>query len=128
MFGYQDEILTEVKDQYPPYGGDPSTPSLILFNDPNVTKEEVTMELQVFTGKDDYKNVGQYYKINELTYLTNNYSHFNGNQTYWQLQSPWEGLDYFYGTNGKIFAPNQEESNNISIYVPNLQRYGSASH
>ena len=38
IFGYEDEILQQVKNAYPPFGGDPSTPSLIAFNDPNITK------------------------------------------------------------------------------------------
>jgi hypothetical protein len=41
------------------------------------------------------------------------------------LESPWDDDDYFYGTSGKSFAPNQQVIQNISIYVPNLQRYGS---
>lgn len=70
---------------------------------------------------------GQYYTINGYTYLTTNYTRFNGNETYWVLESPWDEIDYFYGTNGKSFAPDQPNSKNISIYVPNLQRYGSGS-
>ncbi len=38
MFGYLDPILDEVKHAYIPFGGDPSTPSLVAFNDPNITK------------------------------------------------------------------------------------------
>jgi hypothetical protein len=38
IFGYDDELLLEVKNMYPPFGGDPSTPSLVAFNDPNITK------------------------------------------------------------------------------------------
>jgi hypothetical protein len=51
IFGYKDEILEQVKNAYPPFGGDPSTPSLIAFNDPNITKEEATMTLEWSTGK-----------------------------------------------------------------------------
>ena len=70
---------------------------------------------------------GQYYKINGYTYLTTNYTRFNGNETYWVLEGPWADVDYFYGTSGKTFAPDQPNSKNVSIYVPNLQRYGSGS-
>lgn len=38
IFGYEDDILKQIKESYPPFGGDPSTPSLIAFNDPNITK------------------------------------------------------------------------------------------
>jgi hypothetical protein len=51
IFGYKEEILEQVKNAYPPFGGDPSTPSLIAFNDPNITKEEATMTLEWSTGK-----------------------------------------------------------------------------
>lgn len=70
---------------------------------------------------------GQYRKINGLTYLTTNYTRFNGNETYWVLESPWAEKDYFYGTSGKQFSPNQPVNKNVSIYVPNIQRYGSGS-
>lgn len=30
-----------------------------------------------------------------------------------------------YGTSAKQFAPNQFDQPNISLYVPNIQRYGS---
>lgn len=69
----------------------------------------------------------QYYKINNLTYLTTNYTRFNGNNTYWVLETPWAENDFFYGTSGKSFSPDQPNSKNVSIYVPNLQRYGSGS-
>jgi hypothetical protein len=70
---------------------------------------------------------GQHYTINGKTYLTTNYTKFNGNETYWLLDNPWQDIDYFYGTSGKQFSPDQPNSKNISIYVPNLQRYGSGS-
>lgn len=38
MFGYEDEYIKGVKEAYPPFGGDPSAPSLIAFNDLNVSK------------------------------------------------------------------------------------------
>jgi len=69
---------------------------------------------------------GQYSKINGLTYLTNNYTRFDGNKTYSVLESPWAEKDYFYGTTGKSFAPDQPNTKNASILVPNIQRYGSA--
>jgi hypothetical protein len=38
LFGYEDQFLKEVKEAYPPFGGDPSAPSIIAFGDPNVTE------------------------------------------------------------------------------------------
>lgn len=126
MFGYNDEYLLWRKNRYPPFGGDPSTPAYTAFNDLNLTKEETVLQIELHTGKDSPLMSGQYSRINGLTYLTQNFTRFNGNETYWVLESPWGEFDYFYGTNGKKFAPDQATSKNISIYVPNLQRYGSA--
>lgn len=39
LFGYEDEYIASVKNAYPPFGGDPSAPSIIAFNDLNLTKE-----------------------------------------------------------------------------------------
>jgi hypothetical protein len=55
----------------------------------------------------------------------NNYTFFNGNETVWEWRSPWAEEDYFYGTTAKIFAPNQFEANNLSLLIPQVQRYGS---
>ena len=125
MFGYDDPFLTEIKYGYPPFGGDPSAPNNVAFNDPNITKEQANLRLVFQTGKDDYKKLGQYYTINGYRYLTNEYAHFDGNKTVYEVKTPWMEDDYFYGTNAKIFSPNQPEANNISLYIPNLQRYGS---
>ena len=127
IFGYNDENLLKIKEMYPPFGGDPSVPAYVAFNDLNTTADEAVLKLEWHTGKNNSVMTGQYSKINNLTYLTNNFTYFNGNETYWQLESPWLGKDYFYGTSGKQFSPDQESSRNISIYVPNLQRYGSGS-
>ena len=45
MFGYTDPFLDDIKHNYPPFGGDPSVQSKILFNDPNITKEEASMKI-----------------------------------------------------------------------------------
>jgi hypothetical protein len=37
LFGYEDEFLAQVKNAYPPFGGDPSAPSVIAFNELNFT-------------------------------------------------------------------------------------------
>lgn len=63
--------------------------------------------------------------INGYEYLTINQSSFNGNKTRYDFVSPWIGHDYFYGTNGKFFSVDQFNNPNISIYVSNVQRYGS---
>lgn len=39
IFGYNDEYLLWRKNNYPPFGGDPSTPSFLAFNDLNITEE-----------------------------------------------------------------------------------------
>ena len=39
LFGYEDPLLASVRTQYPPFGGDPSTPSMVNFNDLNLTEE-----------------------------------------------------------------------------------------
>jgi hypothetical protein len=57
--------------------------------------------------------------------LVNNYSWFDGNKTVWEWKSPWTENDYFYGTNAKVFAPNQFEADNISILISQVQRYAS---
>jgi hypothetical protein len=77
------------------------------------------------TGLDDFRNVYQNYEISGYKYLTTNYTRFNGNRTYWEMVTPWKVNDYFYGTTAKIFAPNQFEANNLSLLIPQLQRYGS---
>lgn len=125
MFGYEDEFLRDHRTTYPPFGGDPSAQSVIAFNDLNITQQEATMRITFWTGKDDYTKTLQNYKINGLQYLATNYSRFNGNHSYTVLETPWAEKDYFYGTTAKIFSPNQWEANNISLYIPNLQRYGS---
>lgn len=79
VFGYNDEYLLSRKNKYPPFGGDPSVPAYIAFNDLNTTRDEVTLEIEMHTGKADSVLTGQYYKINGLTYLTTNYTRFNGN-------------------------------------------------
>lgn len=38
ILGYNDEYLLSRKNNYPPFGGDPSTPAYVAFNDLNVTK------------------------------------------------------------------------------------------
>lgn len=50
-----------MKNAYPPFGGDPSAPSVIAFNDLNLTEAEATQTLVFKTGKDDYRNVYQNY-------------------------------------------------------------------
>lgn len=67
----------------------------------------------------------QYYEINGLRYLANNYSWFTGNETVSAWKSPWTEDDYFYGTTAKIFAPNQFEADNMSLLITQVQRYGS---
>ena len=42
LFGYEDEYLAQVKNAYPPFGGDPSAPSVIALNDLNLTDAEST--------------------------------------------------------------------------------------
>jgi len=61
LFGYEDEFLASVKNAYPPFGGDPSAPSIIALNELNFTKEEASMSIVFKTGKDDYRNVYQNY-------------------------------------------------------------------
>jgi hypothetical protein len=39
LFGYEDEYLAKIKSDNPSFGGDPSAPSVIAFNDLNLTKE-----------------------------------------------------------------------------------------
>lgn len=39
IFGYNDEYLLERKNNYPPFGGDPSTPAYTAFNDLNLTED-----------------------------------------------------------------------------------------
>jgi hypothetical protein len=75
--------LWERKNKYPPFGGDPSISSYIAFNDVNVSREDAVTTIEWYTGKDNVANVGQYYKINGLTYMATNYTVFNGNDTYW---------------------------------------------
>ena len=79
IFGYNDESLLELKNAYPPFGGDPSIPAYIAFNDLNVSEQDATLELEWYTGKDNISLLAQYSKINGLTYLTNNVTKFNGN-------------------------------------------------
>ena len=43
----------------------------------------------------------------------------------WEWRSPWAEDDYFYGTTAKIFAPDQFEANNLSLLIPQVQRYES---
>lgn len=107
LFGYEDEYLATIKNQYAPFGGDPSAPSVIAFNDLNFTKEEATQTIVFKTGKADYRDVYQNYEINGYRYLVNNYVRFDGNKTVSEWKSPWAEKDYFYGTTAKIFAPNQ---------------------
>jgi hypothetical protein len=45
---------------YPPFGGDPSAPELLAFNEPNITEAEANAFATFKTGKDDYRNVFQY--------------------------------------------------------------------
>ena len=125
ILGYDDEFLTERKNAYPPFGGDPSIKNNIAFNDYNISKDEAVLELEWHTGKDNYSLLGSYSLINGKDYLNINNSKFNGNETYFELESPWIGKDHFYGTSGKQFSPDQASTKNVSIYVPNLQRYGS---
>jgi hypothetical protein len=107
LFGYEDEYLAQIKNTYPPFGGDPSAPSVIALNDLNLTNEESTQTIVFKTGKDDFRNVYQNYEINGYRYLVNNYTWFTGNETKFGWKSPWAEEDYFYGTTAKIFAPNQ---------------------
>ena len=58
IFGYDDEFLTERKNAYPPFGGDPSIQNNIAFNDKNISKEEAVLELEWHTGKDNYTLLG----------------------------------------------------------------------
>lgn len=98
---------------------------MIALNDPNVTESEASQTIVFLTGKDDYRNVYQNYEVNGYRYSVNNYSWFDGNKTQWGWQSPWLEEDYFYGTTAKIFAPNQFEADNLSLLIPQVQRYGS---
>jgi hypothetical protein len=125
LFGYEDEFLATVKNAYPPFGGDPSAPSVINFNDLNITEAEADQTIVFKTGKGDYRDVYQNYEINGYKYLVNKYASFNGNKTVEEWKSPWAKKDYFYGTTAKIFAPNQFEANNLSLLIPQVQRYGS---
>lgn len=79
IFGYNDDYLLWRKNNYPPFGGDPSTPAYTAFNDLNLTRDEVTLQIELHTGKDNSIMTGQYNKINGYNYLTTNYSRFNGN-------------------------------------------------
>jgi hypothetical protein len=91
LFGYQDDFLEKtVRTAYPPFGGDPSAPSQIAFNDLNLTKEEASDIFIFHTGKDDFRNVYQNYEINGHKYLVNNYSKFDGNRTSWEWKTPWD--------------------------------------
>lgn len=79
MLGYNDQYLLQRKNNYPPFGGDPSTPAWTAFNDLNLTKDEVTLEVEWYTGKNDISKVGQYHSANGLSYMATNYTKFNGN-------------------------------------------------
>lgn len=116
-----------MKNAYPPFGGDPSAPSVIAFNELNFTASETNLDVVFATGKDDYRKVYQYQEIYGYNYLVNNYTWFDGNQTKWEWRSPWAEKDYFYGTSAKIFAPYQFEANNMSLLITQVQRYGSNS-
>jgi hypothetical protein len=107
LFGYEDEFLAAIKNEYPPFGGDPSAPSVIALNDLNLTESEASTTIVFKTGKDNFRDVYQNYEINGYRYSVNNYSWFDGNTTRWAWMSPWTENDYFYGTTAKIFAPNQ---------------------
>jgi hypothetical protein len=61
LFGYEDEYLAQIKNTYPPFGGDPSAPSVIALNDLNLTETDELQTIVFKTGKDDYRNVYQNY-------------------------------------------------------------------
>lgn len=62
LFGYEDEFLANVKHTYPPFGGDPSAPSVIALNDLNLTRDSEELQTIVFkTGKGNFADVYQNY-------------------------------------------------------------------
>jgi hypothetical protein len=59
LFGYQDELISKIKNKFPAFGGDPSVSPLVYYNDANLTKEEATQTIVFKTGKDDFRNAYQ---------------------------------------------------------------------
>ena len=51
LFGYEDQFLKVIKETYPPFGGDPSAPSVIALNDLNLTQAESNQIFVFETGK-----------------------------------------------------------------------------
>jgi hypothetical protein len=126
IFGYNDGFLTYLKEDIDPCrGGDPSIPNYIHFNDENITKEEaVRNKIEMYTGKSNTSKIGFFSKLNGVDWVNFNASKWNGNETYYYLKNPWSELDYLEGTDGKQSAPNQFETDELNIYVPNVLRHG----
>lgn len=85
----------------------------------------------MFTGKNDTSLTRFYSSINGQNTITLNYSYWNGKEVVKALRSPWAEEDHFIGTDAVMCSPGikvGDPNMNLSIYITDLYRYGSAKY
>ncbi|EGR32021.1 hypothetical protein IMG5_098570 [Ichthyophthirius multifiliis] len=124
LFGYEDPFLINLKYQNPQQGGDPSISLIVNYNDLNMSDPTQAQKQGMYTGKENIKQVRQYYQINQFPYVTINKQIFDGFQVSNQLVSPWDENIQIQGTDAGANEPDLDEDSNLNIFINTLYQGG----
>lgn len=110
-------------------GGDPSIDPVIMFNEPNITKEEAKYDKWVmYSGYGDPKKTRIYYSIDGKRTITYNNTFYDGEKIRWEMISPWEGDIMIKGSDGFSVPPNLESSDLPEIYIKSIARFSPIAY
>lgn len=134
LFGFEDDLLRQLRDTDPAQGGDPSLSIIVGINEHNTTEAESVLYPQsVHTGigKDQLNRTRAYKTANGKSTININYSYYSGNEIINTTKSPWTEDIPLDGTDGSRSYPGllpDADANNISIYIPAVYRIGQARY
>lgn len=129
LWGYNDTFLTGIKNKSPLDSGDPSLNNLVTLAGPNCTApDSYQFTASMYTGTNDSSLTRHFISINDLSFINYNHVYFNGNETVSEFISPWAGNITLEGTDGVINTPGLDTSDNVTIYISDLNFQSSLTY
>lgn len=128
LWGYEDPLLTNIKNTNYFIGGDPTVQNIFSFLQ-NATKAPQAGDPQyweTYTGVEDITQVRQYtkafgYKDRYIMFYT---PYFDGKEIQMSYQNPWKIFVDLNGTDSMSFSPGITKESELWVFVDDLYRTG----